>query len=79
MRCKPVTVSTDIVNAAYLFNEADCGNTVCNPAANGTSAITVGYTASASIYPHYMFRPPNPLLRTLQTLSYHLLGEGPPT
>jgi hypothetical protein len=35
---KPVTVSTDRVKPAYIFNEAECGNISFNPAANATPA-----------------------------------------
>jgi hypothetical protein len=39
VRGKPVTVSADRVKPAYIFNETDFRNTVCNPAVNAISAI----------------------------------------
>jgi hypothetical protein len=71
-RCKPVTVLTDRVKAAYIFIEADFRNTFCNPVAKATS--TTDYAASS--YPNYVSRSPHPLPHTLQHLSNHLRQGG---
>jgi hypothetical protein len=39
VRGKPVTVSTDRVKPAYVFNEADCGSIIFNPLASATPTI----------------------------------------
>jgi hypothetical protein len=39
VRGKPLTVSTDRVKPAYIFNEADFRNTVYNPALTATPPI----------------------------------------
>jgi cleavage and polyadenylation specificity factor subunit 1 len=67
VRGKPVTVSTDRVNPAYIFNEVDFRNTVCSHA-------MIRHIITASSYSNYAFRSPRPLPRMLQHLSNHLPG-----
>jgi hypothetical protein len=41
LRGKPVTLTTDRVKPAYIFNEVELGNTSFNPAVNATAATII--------------------------------------
>jgi cleavage and polyadenylation specificity factor subunit 1 len=75
VRGKPITVSTDRVKPAYVFNEADFTHNTSNSAVKTTPTIAPPTTSpathiiTASSYPHYAFRWSRLLPRTFQHLK----------
>jgi hypothetical protein len=60
---KSTTVSTDWVKPAYIFNEADFRNTVCNPAVRATPVIARAAEPPAT-------SSPPPAARTTRSCSH---------